>query len=421
MNRLFTPVSIGGMTLKNRIVMAPTSMMLPVEEKISFLGRVADGGAALIYIGDMGVEPAFSPGGINLLTEEGLEGCRRVIERLHRGGAKAGAQLYLWDYDLPRLRRMAEAGASREEIRREKNKDPNAYIGSLSEARIEAIIRSFAQAAQTARQVGFDLVQLLGGNLLNSFSSGYINRRTDTFGGSVEKRTALPCAVVRAVRQAVGRDFPVEYKLAVHDDAIPCGQGGPDVGEIGVFVRALEQAGVDAFMVALSNRADINDTVPPTQPSDIQGGGLFFVCIRRGQTAHHPAGVLRRQNCLPRLRPDTDRHRTPRLYRDVPPAGSRSILGTKGRQRQGGHHPALPLLQRRMPQEPARRPALPLRAGPTAARNPILPPSIDLPIDSMLIKSRTSRRSGFLLPALPGAPIPSPPTKKPGQGVPCPG
>ncbi len=276
MNRLFTPVSIGGMTLKNRIVMAPTSMMLPVEEKISFLGRVADGGAALIYIGDMGVEPAFSPGGINLLTEEGLEGCRRVIERLHRGGAKAGAQLYLWDYDLPRLRRMAEAGASREEIRREKNKDPNAYIGSLSEARIEAIIRSFAQAAQTARQVGFDLVQLLGGNLLNSFSSGYINRRTDTFGGSVEKRTALPCAVVRAVRQAVGGDFPVEYKLAVHDDAIPCGQGGPDVGEIGVFVRALEQAGVDAFMVALSNRADINDTVPPRNHPIFREEGCFL-------------------------------------------------------------------------------------------------------------------------------------------------
>lgn len=56
MNQLLSPIRIGTMELKNRIVMAPTSMILSLEEKIDFLGRVADGGAALIYIGDMGVE-----------------------------------------------------------------------------------------------------------------------------------------------------------------------------------------------------------------------------------------------------------------------------------------------------------------------------------------------------------------------------
>jgi len=96
MNQLLSPIRIGTMELKNRIVMAPTSMILSLEEKIDFLGRVADGGAALIYIGDMGVE--YIPNmksDINLFTPNGLEGCRRIVERLHQGGAKAGAQLYL--------------------------------------------------------------------------------------------------------------------------------------------------------------------------------------------------------------------------------------------------------------------------------------------------------------------------------------
>ena len=81
MNKLLTPISIGKMTLKNRVVMAPTSMMLPIEEKIEFLGRIADGGTSLIYIGDMGVEQSVLPSDISLMTEKGLDGCRKVIDR----------------------------------------------------------------------------------------------------------------------------------------------------------------------------------------------------------------------------------------------------------------------------------------------------------------------------------------------------
>ena len=275
-NPLLTPIKLGHLTLKNRIVMAPTSMALPLDERIEFLGRVADGGAALIYIGDMGVEPLFYKTDLNLLSPLGLEGCRRVIERLHRGGAMAGAQLYLWDYDMDGYERLIKAHAPREQLSAYKDDNLEEYINTMPAERIEEIIEHFAKAARSAREVGFDMVQILGGHVLNSFSSGYINHRTDSFGGDVDRRTELACRVVRAVREAVGDDYAIEYKLATHDDSIPCGQGGPDVSEISVFVPALERAGVDAFQAALSNRVNLEDTVPPKNHPVFGGEGCFL-------------------------------------------------------------------------------------------------------------------------------------------------
>lgn len=277
MNQLLSPICIGTMELKNRIVMAPTSMILSLEEKIDFLGRVADGGAALIYIGDMGVE--YIPNmksDINLFTPNGLEGCRRIVERLHQGGAKAGAQLYLWDYDMEQYFALAKSGATREEMSSFKNDHIEEYVTDMSLERVEEIIDHFAQAAKAAKDVGFDMVQVLGGHVISSFSSGYINHRKDAFGGSTEKRAALACEIVKAIRKEVGEDYPIEYKIPIHDDAVPCGQGGPELKELSVFVKQLEFAGVNAFQAAMGNRLNINDTVPPKSHADFKGEGCFL-------------------------------------------------------------------------------------------------------------------------------------------------
>ncbi len=276
MKQLLTPIRLGSMELRNRVVMAPTSMMLSLEEKIDFLGQVADGGAALIYVGDMGVEPGMPAKDLSLLTPEGLDNCRRLLGRLHQGGARGGAQLYLWDYDPAGLMELYRTGATREEIRAYKDDRLGEYVDTLPQERIQEIVDHFADAAQAAQEAGFDMVQILGGHLLNSFSSGYLNHRRDAYGGSVENRARLACQVAEAVRRRVGKDFPIEYKLAVHDDAIPCGQGGPDIREIGVFVTALEKAGVDAFQAALSNRSVIEDTVPPRNHKVFSEEGCFL-------------------------------------------------------------------------------------------------------------------------------------------------
>ncbi len=277
MYKMLSPIRIGNMELKNRIVMAPTSMILSLQEKIDFLGRVADGGVALIYIGDMGVE--YIPNmksDMNLLTETGLGGCRKMIERLHKGGAKVGAQLYLWDYDMEQYFALAKSGATREEMNVFKNDHLNEYVTDMPLERVHEIIRHFAQAAKSAKDVGFDMVQILGGHVISSFSSGYINSRNDDFGGSTEKRAALACEIVKAIRNEVGDDYPIEYKIPIHDDSVPCGQGGPELGELSVFIKKLEQAGVDAFQAAMGNRLNINDTVPPRNHANFKEEGCFL-------------------------------------------------------------------------------------------------------------------------------------------------
>ena len=106
MKQLLTPITLGSLTLKNRIVMAPTSMGLPAEEKAAFLGRVADGGASLIYVGEVGVEQVPFGFDCTLFTPEGRDNLRRIVDRIHQGGARAGAQRYRWDPDLRALYRL---------------------------------------------------------------------------------------------------------------------------------------------------------------------------------------------------------------------------------------------------------------------------------------------------------------------------
>ena len=275
MKQLLMPITIGSLTLKNRIVMAPTSMSLPAEEKMAFLGRVADGGASLIYLGDVGVEPVPFGFDCTLFTPEGRDNLRRIVERIHQGGAKAGAQLYLWDYDIQELYRLVCQGAGRGEINAFKYDRVAEYVTQMPLKRIEEIVRHFGEAAAAVKELGFDLVQVLGGHLLSSFSSGCLNHREDRYGSDVAGRAELAVQAVQAVRQAVG-NMPIEYKLAVHDDAIPCGNGGPDLSELGVFVPALEAAGVDAFQAALSNRENIMDTVPAKNHPVFREEGCFL-------------------------------------------------------------------------------------------------------------------------------------------------
>ena len=272
---LFTPLRIGSVTLKNRIVMAPTSMGLSVEEKAAFLGRIADAGTALIYLGDVGVEPTPYPTDCSLFTESGRQNYKTIIDRIHRGGALVGAQLYLWDFDMEELFVRIRRGASRAEIDDFKNNHVSEYITGLSLQRMEEIVAHFAEAARISKELGADVIQILGGHILNSASSGYYNRRQDVFGTDTRGRIELSVRVVRAVRAAVG-DLPIEYKLPIHDDRIPCGLGGPDFSELKTVVTALEEAGVDAFQAALSNRDNIQDTVPKKNHPHFQEEGCFL-------------------------------------------------------------------------------------------------------------------------------------------------
>ncbi|MCX5909111.1 MAG: NADH:flavin oxidoreductase, partial [Deltaproteobacteria bacterium] len=117
----------------------------------------------------------------------------------------------------------------------------------LSRKQIEEFIAAFGKAAERVQRAGFDAVMLHGshGYLLGSFLSPLTNHRKDEYGGNAEERTRFATDVIRTVRQALGEDFPIFYRLNA-DDFLP---GGMTVKEALLAVPILEGAGVDVLAV----------------------------------------------------------------------------------------------------------------------------------------------------------------------------
>src|SRR5262249_9144506 len=119
---------------------------------------------------------------------------------------------------------------------------------ALSEVEIREIVRRFATTAAIAREAGFDGVQLHGahGYLISQFLSPRANRRDDDWGGDAERRRRFPLEVLRAVRAAVGDDWPVGIKLNSADFQ----RGGFSEEESGDVVAAIAEAGIDPIEIS---------------------------------------------------------------------------------------------------------------------------------------------------------------------------
>jgi 2,4-dienoyl-CoA reductase (NADPH2) len=107
---------------------------------------------------------------------------------------------------------------------------------------IEQVIAEFSSAAKRSKEAGFDMVELHGatGYLITQFISPITNKRTDQYGGNVENRLRLPLEILKGVKDAAGRDFPVGIRF-VADDFLPGGFSSEDAK---VFAKKLEQGGI---------------------------------------------------------------------------------------------------------------------------------------------------------------------------------
>lgn len=313
---LLSPCTVGALELKNRVVFAPTTMGLSPEARAERLVGVAHGGAALIVLGDVGVEPSFHGSGFDLVSPEGQDACRALVADLHRAGARVCAQIFAPDYDTQGfVRLMRDPATTHEQLTDFMYGHVGNFVTGLPLARLEQLVELFALRAGTARDVGFDMVQIHGDRLVGSMSSGLYNARDDRFGGDVGRRAAFGAAIVRAVRAEVGPAFPIDYKLTVRQPERGLGKGGPTVDELPVFVRELVAAGVDAFHVTGANHSHLEDTVPPRTHSELAGEGCFLNLVRA-------------------VRPLTDRPlctvgklRTPAFVEGVLAAGEAQLVG----------------------------------------------------------------------------------------------
>ncbi|WP_182346765.1 NADPH-dependent 2,4-dienoyl-CoA reductase [Tomitella gaofuii] len=238
---LFTPLDLGFTTLRNRVVMG--SMHTGLEDRAKHIGRLAEfyaerarGGAGLIVTGGYAPnhEGWLIPFGAMMTSHQHARRHRRITDAVHAEGGKIALQLlHAGRYSYWPL--SVSASAVQSPINPFKPR-------ALSGRGVEKVIRDFARSARLAREAGYDGVEIMGGEgyFINQFLAQRVNKRTDRWGGSAENRRRIAVAIARAVREAVGADFIVMFRLSMADLV----SGGQTWAEITALARDLEAAGV---------------------------------------------------------------------------------------------------------------------------------------------------------------------------------
>lgn len=237
---LFTPLDLGFTTLKNRFLMG--SMHTGLEERPGGFERMAvyfaeraRGGVGLIVTGGIAPneEGAVYQGAAKLTTAAEAEQHKLVTRAVHAEGAKICLQiLHAGRYGYsPKL---VAPSAIQAPINPFKPKE-------LDAEGIEKQIADFVTCAQLAQQAGYDGVEIMGseGYFINQFLVKHTNLRTDEWGGEFSNRMRLPVEIVRRVREAVGTDFIIIYRLSMLDLM----ENGSDWDEVVQLAKVIEQAG----------------------------------------------------------------------------------------------------------------------------------------------------------------------------------
>ncbi|WP_313089454.1 NADPH-dependent 2,4-dienoyl-CoA reductase [Pseudomonas sp.] len=239
-SHLLAPLDLGFTTLRNRTLMG--SMHTGLEEMpngfermAAFFAERARGGVGLIVTGGVGPneEGSVRAGAAKLSTVAEAEEHKVVTQAVHEAGGKICMQILhagRYAYSPQLVAPSAIQAPINPFTPRE-----------LDEEGIEKQISDFVNCASLAREAGYDGVEVMGseGYFINQFLVAHTNHRTDRWGGSYENRMRLPVEIVRRVREAVGRDFIIIYRLSMLDLI----EGGSTWDEVVVLAKAIEQAG----------------------------------------------------------------------------------------------------------------------------------------------------------------------------------
>ena len=252
---LFAPLTLRGVTLKNRVAMSPmntysaTTEGQPTDFHLVHYGARALGGVGLVMQEVTAVDPRgrIRPVDLGLWDDAQVAPLQRLVNFVHGQGAKMGVQL---------------GHAGRKGWTPTKGKGETPIVGpsalpfasdwvvpqALQESDLDAIVKAFVAAAGRALAVGYDIVEVHSahGYLLHQFLSPLSNQRTDAYGGSLENRARLLRRIVQAVRAA----WPVDRALFVRVSSSDWAPGGLDIGQIVQLAHWLKEDGVDLLDVS---------------------------------------------------------------------------------------------------------------------------------------------------------------------------
>ena len=230
---LFSPIQIGTLRLKNRIVMAPmgtttdTSNTFNMRD-VNYYGERARGGVGLVMTGAVVASEEFEPAPCQKLTgRKDVYMLSQVAERVHMYGAKLGIQL------SPGIGRMNWIDPTTPPY--SASPCPNYYTPDLicrelPTDGVKRLVAAMGRSARLARDAGVDLIEIhaYGGYLIDQFTSAKWNHRTDEYGGSFENRQRFLMEIVDAVRESCGKNYPIAVKMtldSMDDDERPLEEG----------------------------------------------------------------------------------------------------------------------------------------------------------------------------------------------------
>ena len=231
--KLFTPMKVGTLTFRNRLLSGPNMMCAlnpdgsPTDYMVGYYEEKAKGGVAQVTVGDTPVEErGFTTPRHPILTQKTVQKWSEVARAITQHGAIASIELNHGG----RISNTSVTGFQTVGPIDEVKLNGTKVKGATKED-LEEIANAYGEAAKVAVQAGFQMVMLHGahGWLLDQMLSPKFNTRTDEFGGSFENRAKFPLMVIAAVRKAVGPKVPIEYRI------------GPELAEGGLSMEEVVQ------------------------------------------------------------------------------------------------------------------------------------------------------------------------------------
>jgi len=276
LEKLFEPITIGSVELKNRLVMLGMGLSYienyEVSERLKdFLVERARGGVALIISGSVlptdfrSKNTVFATGDshLGIGSDEFIPKLREMTSAVHTNGAKVAAQLilhYEWSRGKDAPAEFVGPSTINVPIRQ-----GFPLPRELTIDEVHQIVEEFGEGARRAREAGFDMVELAAGMgyLINRFLSSYSNKRADEYGGTLENRMRFLLEIIESAKEKAGNDYPLICRLSA-DEFL---EGGNTIEDTKQVARTLEKAGIAAIDVEAgwheSHVPLVQQSVPP--------------------------------------------------------------------------------------------------------------------------------------------------------------
>ncbi|WP_028772188.1 FAD-dependent oxidoreductase [Shewanella waksmanii] len=270
---LLEPLDLGFTTLKNRVLMGSMHTGLEEEkggfEKLAaFYKERAEGGVGLIVTG--GISPnlrgRLAPNACQLTYSWQIGKHKKVTQAVHEAGGKICMQiLHAGRYGYHPFSQAPS-----------KIKSPITPFtpSAMSTRQVSKTIKDYAKAAQLAKQAGYDGVEVMGseGYLINQFICSRTNKRTDKWGGDFAQRAQFPVEIVNAIREKVGKEFIIVFRLSMLDLV----DNGSNWDEVVQLAKWLEQAGVSIINTGIG----WHEARVPTIATSVPRGAFAWVTER---------------------------------------------------------------------------------------------------------------------------------------------